>query len=385
MSEKSGTTRGDVITVFMRSNTVGGFEGLFFELLNEFSKTSHTIELVLMTYTSKGFDLPKGINLVNLNIEPIRKIFGFRSPSSFQSFRSVFRLAWYLFSRKPRAILTGTHFCNEVVILANLLSGGKTRVVISEHSNLTAEAENSKHMVGRFAKCTSKLLYRFAGSVIAVSNGVKSDLVSFLGVNPDRIKVIPNPINSNLIQQLASEPLNDPWFDASASKIIISVGRLVKEKNQALLIEAFEIVSKSIDAKLGLIGDGHMWAELEKLVSEKGLSQRVKFFGTKKNPYPHMKRADLFVSSSIYEGFGLTIAEALVLGLPIVATDCPSGPAEILANGKFGTLVESGNTQALAQAIIKTLQMKDVKVERSIKHLNTPEEAAKSYLHELRK
>jgi glycosyltransferase involved in cell wall biosynthesis len=137
---------------------------------------------------------------------------------------------------------------------------------------------------------------------------------------------------------------------------IVNVGRLVPQKNQLLLVDAFKLVTDKRAAQLWIVGEGPRRADLEKRIDELGLSQSVRLFGHVSNPLPILRDADVFALSSSHEGFGNVLVEAMWTGTPVVATDCPYGPAEILENGKWGQLVPAGNAEALAEAILDILE-----------------------------
>ncbi len=162
---------------------------------------------------------------------------------------------------------------------------------------------------------------------------------------------------------------------------IMTVGRLKRVKNHALLIRAFAKVSEIQPARLMIVGDGELRDELEALIAELGLGGKVVLPGFVNDPTPLYRSADLFVLSSNYEGFGNVIVEAMACGVPVVSTDCPAGPSEILENGRFGTLVPVGDVDALASAMMSALQTgHDPEVLKRRAAAFAPEVAASKYL-----
>jgi len=137
----------------------------------------------------------------------------------------------------------------------------------------------------------------------------------------------------------------------------LSIGRLTKAKNYSTLIEAFAKVRQQRDVRLAILGNGEERPSLEGLVRRLGLENDVWLPGFVDPPYPYLARASVFVQSSIWEGFPTVIVEALAFGVPVVSTDCPSGPREILENGRFGELVPVGDVEALADAIRRALDV----------------------------
>ena len=198
------------------------------------------------------------------------------------------------------------------------------------------------------------MTYPWAELIIAVSKGVAEDVSYLTGLPLSKIQVIHNPIFTQDLLTKAEEPINHSWFVPKEAPIILGVGRLEYVKDFATLIKAFAIVRQSLKSRLVIIGDGRVRGELQRLVNELGLEDEVSLPGFSNNPYAYMKNADVFVLSSVYEGFGNVLVESLAVGTPVVSTDCP-GPAEILEYGKYGRLVGVHDANGLARAILATL------------------------------
>lgn len=196
-----------------------------------------------------------------------------------------------------------------------------------------------------------KLAYRDADSIIVVSKGEKNDLVKNFGIPENLIRVIYNPMNSESIRKMAEEDV-DILFGKNT---IVTVGRLIFSKGHDILLKAFQKVRQYLDCTLLVLGNG---GEKEKLVSlskSLGIYDDVTFLGFHHNPFKYMKRAQVFCTATRYEGLGNAIIEAMVLGLPVIATDCHSGPGETLDNGKYGILIPPEDHRALAEALRKVL------------------------------
>jgi len=183
--------------------------------------------------------------------------------------------------------------------------------------------------------------YPWASKVVAVSEAARSDLLAVAGLQPDSIQVINNPVVTPRLFERAKVPLDHPWFAAGEPPVILGVGRLVTAKNFPLLLRAFALVRKEQPARLVILGDGEQRQVLEWFVD---------------NPYPYMARAGAFVLSSSFEGLPTVLIEALALGVPVVSTDCPSGPSEILQQGRWGALVPVDDERALAEGILQALR-----------------------------
>jgi glycosyltransferase involved in cell wall biosynthesis len=198
-----------------------------------------------------------------------------------------------------------------------------------------------------FNKISARILYPLADNIIAVSSGIRSSILENKLANPSRVIVIYNPI--------VKRP--DTWdgVPKATERTIVSCGRLEPQKDYPTLLRAFRLVRKTHNIKLIILGEGSLRYELEAAARDLGLSEDVEFVGFASNPLQYMRDAEVFVHTAVYEGFGLVLLEALTVGCPVVATDCPGGVREVLADGEFGTLVPVGNDKAIAEAVTKIL------------------------------
>jgi len=200
-----------------------------------------------------------------------------------------------------------------------------------------------------------KLSYRHADVVAACSSAVADDIAKLSKLPRERVHVIYNPTDPD-IEAKAQEPVDHLWFNESKIPVILSVARLDPQKDLQTLIRAFSLIRKERPARLAILGEGSERAKLEGLVKDLGLENDVWMPGFVDNPFKFMKRSAVFALSSKFEGFGMVIAEALAVGTPVVSTDCPSGPSEILEGGKWGKLVPVGDHEKLAEAILETIE-----------------------------
>ena len=198
-------------------------------------------------------------------------------------------------------------------------------------------------------------LYPRADCAIALSEGVKSDLVMNFGLPEESVRVIYNPIDCKQARSEAEEEVTEPLFETGIP-VILNVGRLVAQKNQALLIRSFARVRRRVPSALAFLGQGPLERELHNLARSLEVEEDVHFLGWRSNPFKYMRRAQVFALSSDYEGFGNVLVEAMACGCPVISTDCPYGPGEILENDKNGLLVPVGDEAALAEAIGRMLQ-----------------------------
>ncbi len=214
----------------------------------------------------------------------------------------------------------------------------KTKTIISQHAVLKKEYSTSSILDG-LLHILIRFMYYKADVVIAVSNGVKKELINYYKVNPKKIKVIYNPVDLNKIIMLSKKNIDKEFTINDDYKILFNMGRFVKSKGQWHLIRAFTKVSKQKKCKLVMCGDGELKTYLKLLVKCYDLENEVLFLGWRKNPFRYLSRSTIMISSSLWESFGLGLIEAMACGCPVIATDCIYGPSEILDNGKYGVLV----------------------------------------------
>jgi glycosyltransferase involved in cell wall biosynthesis len=204
---------------------------------------------------------------------------------------------------------------------------------------------------GRLFWPLARRTYHRTAKIVAISTGIATELQEMLPLPSEHIQVIHNPMDLGCIETQAALA-TDAQSPPSATFRLIAVGRLTPQKNYPLLLNALSTVTKEEPVYLNVLGDGPDRPHLKSLVESLGIEEFVQFLGFRRNPFAYMKQADAFVLSSSFEGFGNVIVEAMALGIPVIATDCPYGPAEILDGGKYGTLVPAGNEYALAEAIL---------------------------------
>jgi glycosyltransferase involved in cell wall biosynthesis len=241
---------------------------------------------------------------------------------------------------------------NLAVVRSKLISGVTTRVVLSEHNDPWS-ASNFRKSKKRFSAPAflKRTSYRRADAVVGISEGVADGIAKTAGMRRDEIRVIYNPIFSERIQVLAKESVPWPMGRDENPVRLIAIGRLSPQKDLPTLLEAFNIFRKKMPAQLVILGEGKERKELEAEIQEQGLVGWVHLLGYVNNPYAYLSAAHVFFSSSLWEGLPTVHVEALACGCQVVSTDCPSGPSEILAGGKYGRLVPVKDPQALADAI----------------------------------
>jgi len=286
-------------------------------------------------------EIPKEAQLIDLNAPRV--------------ISSLPALVKYLRHRRPAAMLSAMNHANIVAIWAKQLVSFPIHLAVSEHNTLSISNNNSRNIRSKLIPFLMKVFYPKADTVVAVSTGVKEDLIQRTSIDSKKVFVIYNPVVTPDLFSKAAEPLDDSWFAPSSPPVIIGIGRLTAQKNFTSLIRAFAAVRKNRPARLMILGDGEEKSKLEALALELGLQNDVALPGFINNPYKFLKRSALFVLSSKWEGLPTVLIEALALGTPVVSTDCPSGPAEILENGLWGHLVPVEDIDSLANAMLKSL------------------------------
>jgi len=330
------------IALFFSSLRGGGVERVMLNLARGLLAKGHTVDLVLVQAAGELLgQVPDGANLVDLKAT--------------RTLRALPSLVRYLRSIHPTAILAAQTHNNVLAVWARRLSAVTSRLVLSEHSSMSAVVQNAALSKDRWRPWAARLFYPGADAIVAVSAGVADDLAQTATLPREYIHVIHNPIVLPELIAWAAEPLTHPWFEAGQVPVILAVGRLVPAKDFPTLLRAFASLRARRPAHLLILGEGVQRNTLMALASDLGIVEDMAMPGFDPNPYRFMARCNVFVLSSAWEGFAVVIAEALACGAPVVSTDCPSGPAEILENGKYGRLVPVGDHEALARAIEATL------------------------------
>ena len=265
-------------------------------------------------------------------------------------------LVRYLKRKRPQALLTDKDRVNRVALWARQLAGVPTKVAVRIGTTVSENLARRSWLHRRLQYYSIRHFYPWAHAIIVPSHGVAQDLARIMRVSTAKIRVVPSPVVSGFLEQMAAEPINLPWFSYTGPPVVLGVGELCERKDFSTLIRAFAKVRRKRSSQLIILGEGRQRERLRKLVRDLKLDSDVLFPGFVTNPYAYMKKAALFVLSSRCEGAPVVLMEALALGLPVVSTDCPSGPREILQDGKFGPLVPVGDVSALAQAILETLE-----------------------------
>ena len=259
-------------------------------------------------------------------------------------------LVGWLRRERPQTLLSASANSNVVAVLAARLAGSGVRTVTCEQTTLSRVALDTRRVRHRLVPPAACWAYPRADAVVAVSHGVADDLVNALGLARDRLRVIPNPLTPSIESDAAAAPAH-PWLGDGGPPVLLSVARLTSAKDIPTLLRAFAQLREFRPARLLVLGEGEERGRLQALVRGLGRAVDVDLAGYCPNPYPAMASAAALVLSSRREGLPTVLLEALALGTPVVATDCPSGPREILESGRLGRLVPVRDPAALARAM----------------------------------
>jgi len=318
-------------------------------LAEKFADLGYEIDLILAK--KRGQYLQQLSHNINLVDKKDKKVF-----------LSVNSIGKYMKDTTPKVLISANERINIVALLAKKIYKAQTKVIITIHINNTKQIRNENrgffiYVYRKLIIFIARLTYKWADHVVTVSQGVAADAAKIFKIPPSKIKVIHNPIVTGNIEYKMKLPVDHPWLKPEEKQVILGIGRLVNQKDFYTLLSSFALVKKSMPgAKLIILGEGPQREKLEEKILALGLKEHVAMPGFVDNPYNYLYNASVFVLSSAWEGFGNVLVEAMATGTPVVSTDCPSGPAEILCDGKYGPLVSPGDIKGLATAIVKILE-----------------------------
>ncbi|HDG96978.1 MAG TPA: glycosyltransferase [Desulfobacterales bacterium] len=297
--------------------------------------------LVFQTQPGRSlpFDLPDGATIVDIDLN--------------DRTRAMVQVRQYIVDVAPQGIMsTGTRGSNILTTLKKSRVPFKAWISIHHPHSQEMKGWGFFRRYKRIRRLRAWASY--ADAIIAVSKMTRDDFIRVSRCDPDKIRVIYNPIVNSELKRLADETIDHPWFTHLSEPVIISVGRLAAPKDFFTLLDSFNMVNRKMPCRLVILGEGPQRELVENRIRELGLSERVQLRGFINNPFPFMKHSSLLVLSSAWEGTPNVLIEAMALGTPVVSTDC-GGTKEVLGDGRYGPLVPPNNPQALARAIISVL------------------------------
>ena len=328
--------------LFLPNLEGGGGERTTLTLAGELLARGRSVELVVCRAVGPlRAEVPAGLRVVDLGASRART--------------ALPRLIRYVRARRPDFLMPTIEHASVLSLLARTLARTKTPVIVRVASMPSEMEAAAVTPAQRMTVSLARRLYRRADALVACSSGMADDLAAFLGVDPAQIRMLPNPTPTHIIGRSARAPLSHPWFGAGEPPVILAVCSLQPKKNLPMLLDAFTAVRRRRAARLVILGNGPERRGLEDQVERLGLGGSVALPGFDLNPYRYMSRCSVFALASWREGLPGVLIEALVCGANVVATDCRSGPREILDGGRFGRLVPTGDAAAFAEGLIAAL------------------------------
>jgi len=326
------------IAFFLQNLSGGGAEKSVVNLSNYLVNDGVDIDIVLVDKANAAYldDLDARINVIDFHKN--------------RSLKSIYSVKKYIENNKPEVIMSSVTHINIILLIAKLITKKtNTKIVINQVNHLSSIISHfiSIKIIGNLLVKLIVKLYNYADASISMSKGVEKDLLNN-GLNI-KSQYIYNPIFSKEIIEKSNGAI------PSNKKLFIAIGRLVPQKNFSLLIDSFHLVNKEIDSELLILGDGPLKISLQSQIEDLDLQGNVFLKGFVDNPFQYIKIADVFVLTSLWEGFGNVVVEALSLGTQVVSTDCDSGPNEILDNGKYGFISTTFHKFEVARLMIEAL------------------------------
>ena len=330
------------IACFLATSGHSGVDRAMQNLIPSLAERGYEIDLLhIKKHGPYLQNIPERVNVIELGTS--------------STYPSLVPLIRYLRRERPAVLLADKDRVNRTALLARYLSRTNPYLVLSSGTTISIDLA-SRGVFERWLQRTSMgKLYAFADQVIVTSKGVADDMATYTGLQRDRIRVVPSPVVPDAAFNAMYSRPEHPWFQANHPPVILGVGELGMRKDFATLIRAFSRVRQQRECRLVILGKGKQRHELTTLAASLGIVDDVGLLGFKSNPYDYMAYSALFAFTSLWEGLGFVVIEALAVGTPVVSVDCPSGPSEILQTGKYGPLVPVGDDLALSQAMMETL------------------------------
>lgn len=338
------------ICFFLENLYGGGAERSMLTTAIGFKERGYAVDLLLISASGPyRKDVPEGIHIIESGIYRYKLTL----------FILFFKLVRYILLNKPDAIISALTLCNVQLMLAKMVTRNNVKCLMTIRNIEDPELSKKKRTFQIYEHAVLSRMQIFfssyADKIVTVSLGLANYVKSNYPGSNDRVVTIYNPVYSADIIAKSNEYIDGNCFDYKEMPIVITSGRLHPDKNYSTLINAIKKVHQKKLVRLIILGDGDLRNELHELINTLGLQEYVEMLGFKDNPYAYMSRSDVFVLSSNHEGFGRVLVEAMACGCPVVSTDCPSGPREILEDGKWGRLVPTGDYNSMAEAIIETI------------------------------
>ncbi len=330
------------IAIFVSTSGHSGVDRAMQHLIPALARRGYAVDLLKVRRHGPNLaEVPDNVRIVDLG-----------SRHTYTCLPAIVR---YLRRERPAAMLADKDRVNRTALLARAIARAPTRLVLSSGTTISIDLAHRGAFERWLQRTSMGRLYPFADQVIVTSRGVADDMADYTGLAREHIEVVPSPVVPDELLHATQPRPEHPWFHDHGPPVILSVGELGQRKGYDTLLRAFATLRDQRPARLLILGRGKLREELQRLAAELGVADAVDFAGFQPNPFAFMAHADLFAFASRWEGLGFVLIEALAMGTPVVSTDCPSGPREILADGKYGELVPVDDHQAMARAMAKSL------------------------------
>ena len=317
----------------------GGAERVTVSLASGIAKQGIQVDLVMINETGRSAyfnSIDSAVRVKSLNQNrTLTSIIGFRD---------------YFNENRPDAVISAMTHINVAAILARKMARHRPRLIVVEHNQMSRDILGKRGFV-RVAYMGVPWIYRHADLIGVVSGGVKDDLVNATGIEADRIEVLHNPVVTPLLRRQSRVPPDHPWLQPGEPPVILGVGRLTKQKNFGMLIDSFAALRTTRKARLMILGQGPEKKQLEDRCKVSGYQDDIALLGFVDNPFAYMRHAGALGLCSNWEGLPTVLIEAMACGTPVVSTNCPSGPSEILEGGALAPLTPPGDRRAFTEAL----------------------------------
>jgi glycosyltransferase involved in cell wall biosynthesis len=340
--QPASNTNNPRIAIFASTSGHSGVDRAMQHLIPALARRGYAVDLLKVRRHGPNLsEIPENVRVIDLG--------------SAHTYTCLPALVRYLRRERPAAMLADKDRVNRTALLARAIAQVPTRLILSSGTTISIDLAHRGAFERWLQRMSMGHLYPFADKVIVTSHGVADDMTAYTGLAREHIEVVPSPVIPDALLHTAQPRPDHPWFHDGGPPIVLSVGELGSRKGYDTLLRAFALLHHERPCRLLILGRGKQLAQLEQLAAELGIAEAVDFAGFQPNPFAFMAHADLFAFASRWEGLGFVLIEALAMGTPVVSTDCPSGPREILADGRYGELVPVGDHQAMARAMQKSL------------------------------
>ncbi|KAA9404501.1 glycosyltransferase [Haloarcula sp. CBA1131] len=335
------------LAFYIPNLTVGGAEQVTVNIVNGLAGRGYDVELVV---SHPGGELRTAVadSVAVIELADVR-IPGIGIGAH------LHKLAQYLGDTEPDILISEKTDANILCLGAKRVAESTTTVVPTEHIAFGMMPDES--LKSRGVRKVAAQLYPAANDLIAVSDGVADSLGEKTAVDRGDISVLHNPVEITTVQDRAHEPVSHKWIEDTDTDVLLFVGRHHPQKDLKTWLRSFKRVNDTLpDTRAVIAGRGSETETVRELTVELGLTEVTSIPGYVDNPYRFMNQASLFLLSSQFEGLPTVLIEAMACGCPIVSTDCPSGPREILADGEYGRLTPVGDVDSIATAALEMLE-----------------------------